>query len=99
MNRMKIHDIPIELRVEHPENSNFMNAEMAKENILLGFCTVTNPQALACGFVYVGPGQAKTTCSKTQHRCSDLGRRVPGHLPIRVWTDLNILSKLLILHK
>lgn len=48
MNRMKIHDIPIELRVEHPENSNFMNAEMAKENILLEFCTVANPQALAC---------------------------------------------------
>jgi len=31
MNRMKIHDIPIEMLVEHPENSNFMNTEMAKK--------------------------------------------------------------------
>lgn len=31
MNHVKIQKIPIELLVEHPENSNFMNAEIAKK--------------------------------------------------------------------
>jgi len=31
MNHLKIQEISIELLVEHPENSNFMNAEMAKK--------------------------------------------------------------------
>ncbi len=31
MNRVKIQEIPIELLLEHPENSNFMNAETAQK--------------------------------------------------------------------
>ncbi len=31
MNQIRIHEIPVELLLEHPENSNFMNAETAQK--------------------------------------------------------------------